>query len=1144
MLASSPPASSQGPRPRVQDDPALSFSPLAAPTHPLVGFDRSKSFAALQLIKAGHLSKASSRLTSLGSLPRSTSTAEALQQLHPTSVMDMPSPPAVSHVLIIDDEHLRQALDKCANGSGPGASGWTGDLLLPLSRDPVIMPAIKAMVDDLVHARLGPDVSDLLRLSLLSALKKKPGSPTPRPVANGELFTKLAATYLLFHIGLDTLCACFPEIQLAWQKGGVERAIHLIQSWIDAPSAPSLLISADATNAFNTRERAHILVALYAKEELSPLFVFSFWLYGKASLLLFRLADGSFSRIVSAQGVRQGCVLGSFLFSLSMQPLYRFATDAAPVVSTAIIDDFHIFGDAFSALAAYDAYVAITTETDSGISLHPTKKWAMWIDSSPPPTEVVDACAERGLKLVDSDCVELLGSFVGSSPQRIAAALVDEMLDGTQRLCAGILDLASSFGSVQSASLLLRLCANAKPTFLCRTLPPRVTAQYARHHDNLVFGTFLSLFRLPISVSRAATFYISLPLRLSGMGLRPCFRTRFACYWGSALSALRHVFLQSPPDPPTPVPSSPVSPASNASTVSIPASLLPSSPSSPVAFLLGDSLSTTQSCSALESDPAPHVSPSQLSWKRSAGRPPLRRLSPVPGSRDPAGADAELSLSCDGASMVPLPPSSSQAAMGDPCTPLTRPGSSLATIPDSVMVSPVLSSSLDSASGPQHTPDELIGYLLADHGWCPSILTNLRSIFDHLTSLGGVEPKVDSPVFFEPTFDASVLRVLKLKSSTPRGVQRLLTALVENFLDDSFRAGASPTTIARLLSTRAKCAAAWLMAIPSEPLLVLSAGACTAAVRHRLGLPPLDIMPSHCSCGARIVEPFIHAHTCPKTRRVSVNKRHELIELVLRVCCAEAACLVIVEDHSRRHEWPDLQIFFLPDIVSLPTGHILSDVSVACPAAPSHVSNAQRRSGKVADTRADCKIARYRRMALQLGADSVPFTIETYGALSKCASQLVKHIVNAYGELPNAPLSTDSFRMLVQQRLSVALQKGNFIVETQGIQLARSARAAHTHAHAHHSRSTMLSANPPLEVPVTHIPAKAVASSPVASRAVLDAGSVVDPARLLSASLSSSAPSSPPVAELCAGPWDCAWSLRSTAASSLSQGAAIFGPCS
>src|SRR6056300_1150085 len=98
-----------------------------------------------------------------------------------------------------------------------------------------------------------------------------------------------------------------------------------------------------------------------------------------------------------------------------------------------------------------------------------------------------------------------------------------------------------------------------------------------------------------------------------------------------------------------------------------------------------------------------------------------------------------------------------------------------------------------------------------------------------------------------------MFRVLKLKRSTPRGVQRLLTVLVENFLDDSFRGRASPTTVARLLSARAKCAAAWLMAVPSDPLLVLSAGACTAAVRHRLGFPPLDKMPSHCSCGARIV---------------------------------------------------------------------------------------------------------------------------------------------------------------------------------------------------------------------------------------------------------------------------------------------------
>ena len=123
VSSSSPAVPSQHSRPCVQDDPALSFSPLAAATLPLVGYDRSKSFAALQLVKAGHLSKASARLTSLGSLPRSASTADALQELHPPNGRHMPPPPATSHVLVVDDKHLSEALDKCANGSGPGASG-------------------------------------------------------------------------------------------------------------------------------------------------------------------------------------------------------------------------------------------------------------------------------------------------------------------------------------------------------------------------------------------------------------------------------------------------------------------------------------------------------------------------------------------------------------------------------------------------------------------------------------------------------------------------------------------------------------------------------------------------------------------------------------------------------------------------------------------------------------------------------------------------------------------------------------------------------------------------------------------------------------------------------------------------------------
>ena len=146
--------------------------------------------------------------------------------------------------------------------------------------------------------------------------------------------------------------------------------------------------------------------------------------------------------------------------------------------------------------------------------------------------------------------------------------------------------------------------------------------------------------------------------------------------------------------------------------------------------------------------------------------------------------------------------------------------------------------------------------------------------------------------------------------------------------------------------------------------------------------------------------------------------------------------------------------------------------------------------------------------------------------------------MNAYGALPNAPLSTDSFRMLVQQRISVALQKGNYIVETQGIQLARSAHAAQTYNAR--ARSTILSADHLNDVSDAPSPAIPVASSAVASRSALDSGSSVGPARLLSAALS--APSGSPAPRLSVGPWDAHWHLRSAAASasSLSQAGAVF----
>ena len=291
-----------------------------------------------------------------------------------------------------------------------------------------------------------------------------------------------------------------------------------------------------------------------------------------------------------------------------------------------------------------------------------------------------------------------------------------------------------------------------------------------------------------------------------------------------------------------------------------------------------------------------------------------------------------------------------------------------------------------------------------------------------------------SPCFLDPSFSSSCSRLVK--APAPRGIQRLLTAEMENLLDDDFRSRASRADTARLKSARAPSSGAWIMAIPSEPLLTLSPSAYSLATRHRLGLHPSDYMPSRCACGADPRLSHSHAHACPKIRRRAANVRHGLIEQCIEFCGSEAGCLILTEDHTRRSEWPDQRIFFPPDPAWFSTGLVLSDVSVACPTAPSHIPNAQVVVGNVADIRARSKSDKYRAMAQELGAMVIPFTLETYGALGKSASDLLKRLVDAYSLLPNAPLSPAAFSVLIRQRVSVALQKGNALVDTQGIRLA------------------------------------------------------------------------------------------------------------
>jgi hypothetical protein len=274
-----------------------------------------------------------------------------------------------------------------------------------------------------------------------------------------------------------------------------------------------------------------------------------------------------------------------------------------------------------------------------------------------------------------------------------------------------------------------------------------------------------------------------------------------------------------------------------------------------------------------------------------------------------------------------------------------------------------------------------------------------------------------------------------LQQATSSAVDDILHAqLLESITDSEARDIAK----ARLQSAGGRCASAWLAACPEEPLLALSNADYELAMRHRIGLPPSDNMPTRCRCGASLSSPY-HFHACVLLRRTAIDKRHSLLMRAQSVNAAQAGILACLEDHNRRNDWPDSEYHLgweIPidaeDPDSAFTTHIICDTSVACPCVPSHIANAQHPQ-RVANYRAELKHSRYRHLAAEDGAANLAFAAESFGTLSKSAHQILSYFRQGFSLLPFPSVSEDRYASLSMQRISVQLQKGNAIVDRMGL---------------------------------------------------------------------------------------------------------------
>jgi hypothetical protein len=487
-------------------------------------------------VKAGYLGRAVKGLQSTGIAD----TADAavlrqLQALHPPASAPAPPLPHSVPLVAVDEGVLARLVRKrLCNGAAPGPSGWTGELIAPLLRDEACARSLCILIADILNGVLSVAEREYLLASRLIAVKK--GESGIRPIAIGEVFTKLAGLYALSQVA-GCLPAIFEPIQLGvGAAGGPERAVHLIRAAIEATHPDSVVLLTDARNAFNACHRSDMLAAVYSHPGLQTAWRLFDWAYNAPSKLLLTRGEEVVGVLASAEGVRQGDALAMLGFGATAQPCYQQAVAGLPdLEAVAIADDFSLIGSPASVFTAFRRFKPAAEQR--GIVLQLPKCAVLWAHAHDPPQHIVDECEALGIQLVCGSTT-VLGAMVGCDDAKAAEWVMQAVRDheGLFR------DLQRSDMPCQIAALLLRVCALPRVGYLTRVMPPSATAAALDVFDGMVTATVAEKLGLPPGpVSNEVSTLIHLPVRLAGLGLRSQSATAPIAYLASLAQAAQDV---------------------------------------------------------------------------------------------------------------------------------------------------------------------------------------------------------------------------------------------------------------------------------------------------------------------------------------------------------------------------------------------------------------------------------------------------------------------------------------------------------------------------------------------------------------------------------------------------------------------------
>ena len=251
----------------------------------------------------------------------------------------------------------------------------------------------------------------MLACRLIPARKKDAGV---RPIAVSEVFLRAASSLSLRLLPPGTLSRLLSPIQLGiGAAAGAEAIIHRVQALLEL-NPDHVLLSLDFVNGFNRMIRHVMMERLYALPELSSLWRIADLCYGVPSSLYLFDRQGLAESFTSQRGSRQGCVLGTLLFCLGLQPILESASDGlSDLTISAYIDDVAVVGPPEQAFTFFERLNALSP--DLGLTISLPKSSLLWASSTQVPGSVEDWTNSHRIPLLRG-AVPLLGSVVGLDP--------------------------------------------------------------------------------------------------------------------------------------------------------------------------------------------------------------------------------------------------------------------------------------------------------------------------------------------------------------------------------------------------------------------------------------------------------------------------------------------------------------------------------------------------------------------------------------------------------------------------------------------------------------------------------------------------------------------------------------------------------